>query len=67
VTDTVTGALFNDITRDTTLTLPESLVPTDGTAHRMQWTVTVAKPNAEGVYELLGGTPEVRAFTWQSR
>jgi hypothetical protein len=33
----------------------------------MQWTVTVAKPNAEGVYELLGGTPEVRAFTWQSR
>jgi len=67
VTDTVTGTVFNDITRATTLLLPESLVPNDGSPHRMQWTVTVAKPNADGVYEILGGTPEVRAFTWQSR
>lgn len=66
ITDTVTGVVVNEITRDTTLRLPGSLAPNDGTAHRMQWTVTVAKPNAEGVYEILGGTPEIRAFTWQS-
>ncbi len=67
VTDTKTGQIFNDITRDTALLLPDSLVPTDGETHVMQWTVTVAKPNADGVYGIVSGTPEIRAFSWQSR
>lgn len=67
VTDTVTGEVYNNVTRSTSLLLPESLVPKDGQAHLMTWTVSVAKPNEAGVYRVVSGLPEQRQFTWFSR
>jgi hypothetical protein len=55
------------VTRETSYTLPESLIPTDGQAHTFQWTVAVAEPNEQGVYRVVGGESPIRRFTWQSR
>ncbi len=65
--DTATGSVHNEITRNTALLLPDSLIPTDGQPHVINWTVTVAKPNAEGIYQVISGPPEQRVFNWQSR
>jgi hypothetical protein len=67
VEDSVTGAKFNDITTSTSLRLPDTLIPSDGQAHTFNWTVTVAKPNEQGVYRIISGAPAIRRFTWQSR
>jgi hypothetical protein len=67
LTDTVTGTTFNEITRNTSLLLPASLVPTDGQSHLVNWTVAVARPNADGVYQVISGSPQLRTFNWQSR
>jgi LysM repeat protein len=67
ITDTTTGVVFNDITRSTSLLLPDALIPSDGQTHVMTWTVSVAKPNDEGVYRVVSGPPEIRRFNWHSR
>jgi hypothetical protein len=67
VTDTVTGEVYNDITRSTSLLLPDSLAPSDGQTHLMNWTVSVAKPNEAGIYRVVSGAPEQRQFNWASR
>jgi LysM repeat protein len=58
---------FYDITKDTSYQLPESLIPTDGQTHTFNWTVTIARPNAQGAYATISGQPEIRSFQWQSR
>lgn len=67
VSDTTSGEVFNDITRSTSILLPESMIPTDGQVHIINWTVTVAKPNEAGVYRVISGAPEIRRFNWLSR
>ncbi|MBZ0301963.1 MAG: LysM peptidoglycan-binding domain-containing protein [Anaerolineae bacterium] len=67
ITDTTTGDVFNDITRTTSLLLPDSMIPTDGQPHVLNWTVAVARPNDSGVYRVMSGSPEVRRFNWLSR
>jgi hypothetical protein len=67
VEDTVSGAKFNDITTNTSLLLPDTLIPTDGQVHLFNWTVTVASPNDQGVYRIISGAPLIRTFRWQSR
>lgn len=67
VEDTVTGTKFNEITTNTSLRLPDTLIPTDGQAHVFNWTVTVAKPNEQGVYRIISGAPTIRTFRWMSR
>jgi LysM repeat protein len=67
VTDTTTGEVYNDITRSTSLMLPDSLIPTDGQMHLMTWTVSVARPNEAGVYRVVSGPPDQRQFNWLSR
>jgi LysM repeat protein len=67
VTDTTSGAVFRKVTKDTALLLPDSLIPTDGQTHVLNWTVRIATPNDQGVYRAIGGEPEIRAFNWQSR
>ncbi len=61
------GVVHNAVTLETSLMLPEALVPTDGVAREMSWTVSVARANAEGVYEIVGGYPRPRRFRWNSR
>jgi hypothetical protein len=68
VQDVTTNAPpFRDVTTDTSYKLPDSLIPTDGQPHTFNWTVRVAKPNAQGVYGTIGGAPAIRSFQWLSR
>ena len=67
VSDATSGQVFNDITRSTSLLLPDSLVPTDGQTHTIDWTVTVAKPNEAGIYRVISGPPGINRFNWLSR
>lgn len=67
VTDKTSGQEFRQVTKDTSMLLPESLIPADGQIHTFDWTVQIATPNTQGVYGTLGGGPEIRSFQWQSR
>lgn len=67
VTDTTTGAKWTQITRETSILLPETLIPSDGQPHLFQWYVAVARPNEQGVYGFISGSSEIHAFQWQSR
>lgn len=65
ITNTITGQVYNDITRSNSLRMPNSLLPPAGETHVINWTVSVAKPNADGVYRIISGTPGIRTFKWQ--
>jgi len=68
VVDTTTNtAPYRQVTQNTSLLLPESLIPTDGQTHTFNWTVRVTTPNEQGVYRTISGEPEIRSFQWQSR
>jgi hypothetical protein len=67
VTDTITGQTHFEITRSTSVMLPESMIPTDGQRHVINWTVAVARPNEEGRYRIISGAPQIRTFQWESR
>jgi hypothetical protein len=66
ITDITSGTAHNDVTRSTSLLLPESMIPSDGQIHVINWTVSVARPNVDGVYRVISGQPEARTFNWQS-
>jgi hypothetical protein len=68
VVDLTSGAAsYRQVTKNTSLLLPDSLIPTDGQTHTFNWTVRVATPNEQGVYRTISGEPEIRSFQWQSR
>lgn len=67
ISDTTNGQVFNNITRSTSMQLPASMIPTDGQVHQINWTVAVAKPNADGVYQVISGSPQIRRFNWLSQ
>lgn len=67
VTDVTTGAIWRDVTRNTEITLPESLIPTDGQTHEMLWRVSIAVRNEAGTFSPVGAPGRQRTFFWQSR
>lgn len=67
VRDMTLNSVFFDVTRDTSYLLPESLIPSDGQTHTINWTVHVARQNQQGQYAPIGGTSTLRSFQWQSR
>jgi LysM repeat protein len=67
VTDTTVNSVFRDLTRQNRYQLPDTLIPTDGQIHVMNWTVYVVTPNEQGIYRPISGTPEIRSFQWKSR
>ncbi|MBZ0283322.1 MAG: LysM peptidoglycan-binding domain-containing protein [Anaerolineae bacterium] len=67
VRDMTLNSIFFDVTRDTSYLLPDTLIPGDGQIHTINWTVHVARQNAQGQYTPVGGTSEIRSFQWQSR
>lgn len=67
VNDLTNGAQFNQVTKQTSLLLPERLIPTDGQTHTINWLVAIASPNEQGVFRIIGGTSPIRSFQWQSR
>ncbi|MCU0496571.1 MAG: LysM peptidoglycan-binding domain-containing protein [Anaerolineae bacterium] len=54
-------------TRNTSLLLPEELIPTDGQDRVYEWTVSVARRNQQGVYAMSGGVGSPQQFTVRSR
>lgn len=60
------GVLHNEVTRDTSLMLPPSLVPTNGAPADLTWTVSVARADANEVYRIISGYPQVRRFRWRA-
>lgn len=55
------------VTRDNSLDLPGTLVPSDGQTHQFQWRVTVVKKDPAGTYAMSDGQGTWRPFQWQSR
>ncbi|MDZ4770399.1 MAG: hypothetical protein SGJ24_14835 [Chloroflexota bacterium] len=67
INDETAGTQHIDITRGTTYTPPDSLVPSDGQVHTIRWRVSVAAPNEQGAYRFVGAQENYRTFYWQSR
>lgn len=67
VVDNTSGTTWTGSTKQTSLLLPESLVPSDGQPHLITWTVSVAQINNDNTYSIVGVTGQARSFTWQSR
>lgn len=53
-------------TRANSYRVPASLAPTDGRDHSMQWRVTVARQNPQGLYYYVGEQGKWRRFQWLS-
>jgi len=67
VLDVTSNREFNQVTKDTSMELPETMIPSDGQRHIINWRVAVATPNENGVYRPISGAGPVRSFQWQSR
>ncbi|MCK6577663.1 MAG: hypothetical protein L6Q98_06115 [Anaerolineae bacterium] len=67
IRDETAGTQHIDITRGTTYTLPETILPMDGQTHTIRWRVTVAEPNEQGAYRFISPQLDFRTFYWQSR
>lgn len=65
--DRTDGRSWLQVTRDTSIRVPESMIPTSGQAHSFQWRVVVARPDASGVYNYVSPASDWRNFQWQSR
>ncbi len=68
IKDDTSGAnVYRDVTTSTSYDLPDSLVPSDGKTHTMEWRVSVVAQNAQGVYDPIGAVGSWRTFQWQSK
>lgn len=67
IEDVTAGITFAAVTRSTSYTLPDTLIPSDGQTHTIQWAVTIARRNEQGRYAVISGQPAIRRFQWQSR
>jgi LysM repeat protein len=55
------------VTKQTSMPLPASMIPSDGQPHTINWQVNVAMPNADGIFRVISGVGPMRSFQWQSR
>lgn len=66
VTDVTTQRYEAFVTKNTTLALPESWIPSDGQIHTISWTVSVARPDPiSEIYLRISGVNPPRTFQWQ--
>jgi hypothetical protein len=66
VQDLTNSSQWLQVTRQNSVVLPDTLIPTDGQAHQLQWRVSVAQ-QVNGIYNYVGGVGAWRSFQWQSR
>jgi LysM repeat protein len=64
VTDTTTGVVYSDFTRNNTLTLPPELQPADDAVHAVIWQVFVVRVGDDNVAFRVGALGEERPFQW---
>jgi len=67
ISDVTAGTVYSGVTSTTAYMLPESLIPSDGQVHIIQWRVAVAARTSDGAYVIVGAPGSIRTFTWQSR
>lgn len=66
IVDQTTNTPLRQASQANAFLVPPEFVPTDGQAHFMQWRVSVARRDEQGVYHYVGGLGEWRAFQWMS-
>jgi hypothetical protein len=66
VIDTVNNETYLQVTKDTSMQLPASMIPEDGQAHIITWEVQVATQNENGDYRPITDSDR-HSFQWQSR
>ncbi len=67
VSDSTTGTVYTDFTRENALALPLDLVPVDGAVHPVTWMVRVVRVGADHVAIPAGAPGEERLFQWAAR
>ncbi|GAB4510230.1 MAG: hypothetical protein OHK0046_06670 [Anaerolineae bacterium] len=65
VTDTTTGAVWPAATKNTSIMIDSSMIPTNGQPHVMEWRVTIGKQDASGAYIPTGAPGTARTFRWE--
>lgn len=66
IVDQTTNTPLRRASQSNTFLVPQEFVPDDGRAHVMQWRVSVARHDDQGVYHYVGGVGEWRSFEWMS-
>ena len=66
IVDQTTNRTLRRASQTNTFLAPQEFVPNDGQTHVMQWRVSVARRDDQGVYHYVGGVGEWRAFEWMS-
>ena len=61
------GVIYNAVTRETSWLLPDALLPRDGVARELSWSVSVMRADDDGVYQLVSGYPQPRSFLWSKQ
>lgn len=64
VVDQTTNQPLRQVTRANAFRLPAAFLPDDGQAHVVQWRVSVARSNAQGIYYYAGAEGDWRTFEW---
>lgn len=55
---------LRQVTRTNSFRVPAAFLAADGQTHLIQWRVSVARSNAQGVYNYVGAEGEWRSFEW---
>ncbi len=63
VRNTNNGQSFQDVTKNTSVDLPLSLLPPAGESHTVQWRVAVARRGEQGTFAVIGAE-RVYSFVW---
>lgn len=65
--DQTTNRSLPQVTKANDLMVPSAFAPHDGQAHVIQWRVSVARRNDQGVYLIVGAPGIWRTFEWMSQ
>lgn len=66
VTDQTAGIVVTEVTRSTNLRLDDSLIPTDGQPHQIEWSITIGRQVSDGTVVPIASGLSVNRFVWQS-
>ena len=61
-----TNQPLRQVTRTNSFRVPPAFMPNDGQTHVIQWRVSVAQLNEQGIYSYVGAEGEWRTFQWLS-
>jgi hypothetical protein len=62
--DLTASTEWREVTRNTSITLPAELIPTDGQTHQITWTVMVAVAQGDS-YRPVSAVGRLNTFTWR--